>query len=579
MAKPDYSKDILYDKVGLLRMKDSFLKECEKSPQDRLAYVCNIFGSNEEHSKRLYEYASNHWLSISSPILSYDNNNKNKLPISCYLSVIPDNIEGIINTLSETNNLSISGGGVSLKLNLRSPSEKSLGVITHIKTYDSCVLAFKQGNRRGSYAMYLDIDHPEILEFIDLRRPTGDYNMRCLNIHHGINISDKFMNIIYNCTKDNGYIDDWELIDPHDKKVKAVVSAKHLWQRIIETRLQTGEPYMCFIDTCNRYMNPLQKNKGLQIQQSNLCSEIIVPTNDKRSALCCLASLNLEYYDDWKSKEIFISDVMEMLDNVLNVFIEKTKNKPLFERLLVSAINEKNIGIGVLGFHAYLQKHMLSIESDYTKQINKEMFSFISKTTDKYNIILGKKRGSPKDIIESGKRFSYTMAIAPTATTSIIMGNTSPSIEPYKANIYRQDTSSGSSYNKNKYLEKLLISKGFGEKLQAKIWNNILMNDGSVQKLPETIVSYNEKQIFKTFIEIDQEKLLDLAIERQKYIDQSQSLTFCFDPNINVIDLHKIHLKAWKCGIKTLYYCRSAKVSSADKLGDQNSFECLSCQS
>lgn len=579
MATVDYSKDILYDNVGILRMKDSYLKNDEKSPQERLVYVSNIFGSNKEHSKRLYYYASNHWLSFSSPILSFNKDKKNSLPISCYLSTIPDNIEGIINTLSETNYLSVSGGGVSLKVNLRSPSNKSLGAITHIKTYDSCVLAFKQGNRRGSYAIYLDIDHPEILEFIDLRRPTGDYNMRCLNIHHGVNISDKFMRIIEKCTIDNSVNDDWDLIDPYDKKIKATVSAKSIWQRLIETRLQTGEPYICFTDTCNRYMNKYQKEKGFKIQQSNLCTEIIVPTTDKRSSLCCLSSLNLEYYDEWKLNEQFIEDVMEMLDNVLNVFIDRTKDNLFFERILSSAVNEKNIGIGVLGFHAYLQKNMISIESEEARNINKEIFSWLNLTIDKKNIKLGSIRGSPEDIKESGKRFSYTMAIAPTATTSIIMGNTSPSIEPYKANIYRQDTVSGSNFNKNKFLDKLLKEKDFGKNLMKKIWKNILMNDGSVYKLPDTILTPEEKKIFKTFIEIDQESLLILASDRQKYIDQGQSLTFCIDPNIKISKLHDLHLKAWKKEIKTLYYCRSAKVSSADKLNNDDEFSCISCQS
>lgn len=578
MAKADYSKDVLYDSVGLKRMKDSYLKSHENSPQDRLVSVCNFFGSNKEHSKRLYRYAKNHWLSLSSPLLGYDNSGKCSFPISCYLCYLPDNIEGIINNLSETNYLSVCGGGVSIKIGLRPPGEKSLGAISHIKTYDSSVLAYKQGTRRGSYAIYMDIDHPEILEFIDLRRPTGDYNMRCLNIHHAVNIPDSFMKIIEKCSKNSKANDDWPLVDKNTGKILEIVSAKKIWERIIETRLQTGEPYICFIDTCNKYMNPFQRKKGFKILQSNLCSEVIVPTNETRSSLCCLASLNLEYYKDWENNRIFIRDVMEMLDNVLNLYIKKAEGNPFLSRVVDSAKKEKNIGIGVMGFHAYLQKNNIPFESRAANIFNKKFFSWLHKTTNDINLDLGRERGSPEDIMGSGKRFSYTIAIAPTATTSIIMGNTSPSIEPYKANIYRQDTVSGSFYNKNKYLEELFKSKDFGDKLREKIWKSIIMNDGSVQKLPDTIVSPFEKKVFKTFIEIDQQALVDLAAERQPYIDQGQSFTLCLSPDTTVRKLHELHFNSWKQGLKTMYYCRSAKVSSADKLSAEDPFSCVSCQ-
>lgn len=577
MAIPDFNKDKLYDEVGILRMRDSYLKNGETSPQERLVKVCNYFGTRDSHSKRLYEYASNHWLSLSSPLLGFDKDKKTSLPISCYLCYLPDNLQGIISTLSEVNNLSVCGGGVSIKIGLRSPSEKSMGAITHIKTYDSCVLAYKQGSRRGSYAMYLDINHPEILQFIDIRRPTGDYNMRCLNIHHAVNISDDFMKIIEKCMNDSSANDDWPLIDPHTKMITEVVSAKALWQRIIDTRMQTGEPFLCFIDTCNKFMNPYQKKKGFKIEQSNLCTEVIVPTNETRSSLCCLASLNMEYYDEWKNNKQFVGDVMEMLDNVLDEFICKAKS-PLFDRILDSAHKERNIGIGIMGFHAYLQKHMIPIESEQASDINIKVFGWLRDTCDEYNKLLGSLRGTPNDIEGSGNRFSYTIAVAPTATTSIIMGNTSPSIEPFKANVYRQDTISGSQYNKNKFLEQMFIKKGFGPKLRSKIWTSIIMNDGSVQHLPETIVDNHEKKVFKTFIEIDQHKLIELAAERQKFIDQGQSVNLCFHPDVHVKVLHKIHFDAWKLGLKTLYYCRSSKISSADKLSAEDPFACVSCQ-
>ena len=585
MAVADFSKDLLYEEVGLRRMKDSYLKNGETSPQERLVKICNIFGSNDSHRKRLYKYTSNHWLSLSTPILCYEEDNKYSFPISCYLCYLDDNIPSIISNLSETNFLSVCGGGVSVKIGLRSKSSKSTGSLAHIKTYDSSVLAYKQGSRRGSYAVYMDINHPEIIEFIDMRKPTGDHNIRCMNIHHAINITDDFMKIIEQCTYDATFKDDWDLIDPHTNKVVKTVSARILWQRIIDTRMQTGEPFLCFIDTCNEFMNKYQKEKGMKINQSNLCTEIIVPTNPNRSSLCCLSSLNMEYYDEWKGNEEFIYDVMEMLDNVLRVFINKAFSnnfsRELLDKVLSSAINEKNIGIGLMGFHSYLQKKMVSIESDDAKKVNIEVFSWLKDTTDKCNVSLGHLRGSPLDIAKSNKRFSYTMAVAPTATTSIIMGNTSPSTEPYRANIYRQDTISGSQFNKNKHLNNLLISKGYGPKLIEKIWHSIIMNDGSVQHLSDNLLSKEEKDIFKTFIEIDQLKLVELAADRQQYIDQGQSLNLTFDPDADVSILHKAHFNAWKLKLKTLYYCRSAKVSSADKLvlDDVKFRTCTSCES
>lgn len=584
MAVPNFKKDTLYDSLGLRRMVDSYLKKNESSPQERLATVSNLFGTDENHSRRLYKYASNHWLSFSTPILNYDEDNKTSYPISCYLVYLPDKIEEIILTQAETNWASVCGGGVSIKTDMRSYSKKSVGVMTHLKTYDSNVSAFKQGTRRGSYAIYMDIDNPEIEQFIDMRRSTGDYNMRCLNIHHAVNISDKFMSIIDNFSSDNSkddISDDWELVDPTTKEIKSIISAKYLWQKILNIRMETGEPYICYIDTCNKYMNSYQKQKGLKINQSNLCTEIIVPTDRHRSSLCCLASLNMEYYDKWCGNEKFIQDVMEMLDNVINKFIIKAEfnktHKFFFNRVLESAKNERNIGMGILGFHSYLQSKCISIEDNAANEININLFKWLKHTTEKYNKILGSKRGSPNDIIESGNRFAYTMAVAPNATSSIIMGNTSPSIEPYTANIYRQDTTSGSGFNKNKNLEKLFIEKGFGQKLREKLWSNIIINNGSVQHLQDVFLTKHEKNVYKTFIEIDQMKLIKLASERQQYIDQAQSINICLTPDVSKNILHDIHLKAWKLGLKTLYYCRSTKIASADKL---NTFEiCESCQS
>lgn len=580
MAIPNYEMDSLYDEVGMKRMKDSYMKPGENSPQDRLVNVCNFFGSNSEHSKRLYEYSSKHWISFSTPILSFDPSSRHALPISCYLCYVDDTVEGLIGTLAETNFMSVSGGGVSVMVDLRGPGPKSTGAIPHIKTYDSCVMAYKQGTRRGSTAVYMNMDHPEILNFLDIRRPTGDYNMRCLNIHNAVNISDKFMEIIENCEKNPNFDDSWELIDVKTKNVTEVVSARRLWERILENRMETGEPYISYIDACNRHMNKHQKEKGMSIKQSNLCTEIIVPTDSERSSLCCLASLNIEKYDEWESlTDEIVGDVLEMLDNVLTVFENRAKNKIHLKKVLRSAREERNVGLGVLGFQAFLQKIGFAMESEEASRFNVELFSKIRNSCDFHNQRLGRERGSPSDISESGNRFAYTMAIAPTATTSIIMGNTSPSIEPFRANVYRQDTVSGSQFNKNKFLERLFVSKGFGENLRKKIWTSVTMNRGSVAHLPSGIVSEHEKKIFKTFHEIDQNVLIDLAADRQKFIDQGQSVSLTFHPDEKISKVHDVHMRAWRKGLKTLYYCRSFKVSDADALAGDDPFAgCVSCQ-
>jgi ribonucleoside-diphosphate reductase alpha chain len=423
----------------------------------------------------------------------------------------------------------------------------------------------------------LDIDHPDIIPFLEMRKETGDHNIRCLNLHHGINFSDKFMQLIEKCGQSN--VDDsWPLIDPHTKIVKKIVSARQLWQLYLTTRLRTGEPYQCMIDTCNKMMPSFQKEKGLSIKQSNLCSEIILPTDENRTAVCCLSSLNIEKYDEWKDDKQFIHDTAEMLDNCLKMFIQIAPDG--LKRAKFSAQQENSIGIGALGWHAYLQKHMIPIESKEARDLNVEIFSYIKSKVDEANFKLGSERGSPPDAIGTGRRFSCTMAIAPNATTSIIMGNTSPSIEPFRANAYRQDTISGSNLNKNKYLNTLLSSKPNID--LDKIWIEILTNGGSVQNLD--CLSDFEKSVFKTAFEIDQNVLLQLASDRQKFIDQSQSLNLFLNPGISKKLLHDLHLKAWKIGLKTLYYCRSTKLTSADTLSSEKpkickrGQECVACE-
>ncbi|NBX50763.1 ribonucleotide-diphosphate reductase subunit alpha, partial [bacterium] len=479
----DYSRDSLFDILGIKRLQESYMREDETSPQQRFAFVSKQFGTNEKHAQRLYEYSSKHWLSYSTPILSFGRSARG-LPISCFLPYLHDSSAGLVDTLSEVNWLSMLGGGVGIGIGIRSADDKSVGVMPHLRTYDASSLAYRQGRtRRGSYAAYLDISHPDILIFLEMRKPTGDPNMRAMNLHHGINIPDEFMEIIERCMKDHEAKDDWALKDPHNGEVREIVSAKELWMKIMDLRMHTGEPYLHFIDTSNRLMPEFQKKLGLSIKQSNLCSEIILPTDKERTAVCCLSSLNLEYYDEWKDDPFFLRDVAEMLDNVLQYFIDNAPDS--ISRAKYSAERERSIGIGALGFHAYLQKQNIPFEGVMAKSINNQIFKHIREGLNDANQKLGTLRGEALDARGTGQRFSHLMAIAPNASSSIIMGNTSPSIEPYRANAYRQDTLSGAHLNKNKYLD--LIIKSEAEKhpdgWYDETWSSIIANDGSVQHL------------------------------------------------------------------------------------------------
>jgi len=562
--KVDYSRDGLFDELGLKRLKESYMREDETSPQERFAYVSKAFGSNPEHSQRLYEYSSRHWLSYSTPILSFGRS-KRGLPISCFLPYLDDSAEGLVDCLSEVNWLSMLGGGVGIGIGIRSADDKSVGVMPHLRTYDASSLAYRQGRtRRGSYAAYLDISHPDISIFLEMRKPTGDPNMRTLNLHHGINITDDFMELIEKCMLDHEQDDSWHLRDPHSGEIRDTISARELWQRILEIRMHTGEPYLHFIDTSNRAMPEFQKKLGLSIKQSNLCSEIILPTDKERTAVCCLSSLNLEYYDEWSKDELFLKDVAEMLDNVLQYFIDNAPDP--VSRAKYSAQQERSIGIGALGFHAFLQKNNLAWESALATAANHRMFKHIRKGLDKANLELGSERGEAPDAKGTGRRFSSMLAIAPNASSSIIMGNTSPSIEPFRANAYRQDTLSGSALNRNKYLDKIIKEKCNADTSldYDEIWSSIIANDGSVQHLD--ILDDWQKDVFKTSMEIDQRWLVEHAADRQDYIDQAQSLNLFFRPDVNIKYLHAVHFMAWKKGLKTLYYCRSEKLAKADKV-------------
>ena len=561
----DYSRDGLFDELGIKRLRESYMKEDEVSPQERFAYVSAQFGSNTDHAQRLYEYSSRHWLSYSTPILSFGRS-KRGLPISCFLPYLDDSAEGLVNTLSEVNWLSMLGGGVGIGLGIRSADDKSVGIMPHLRTYDASSLAYRQGRtRRGSYAAYLNISHPDIISFLEMRKPTGDPNMRTLNLHHGINITDDFMQLIEQAMLDPDMDDGWDLRDPHSNEIRERVSARELWQRILEMRMQTGEPYLHFIDASNRAMPDFQKKLGLQIQQSNLCSEIILPTNKERTAVCCLSSLNLEYYDDWKTDKLFLRDVAEMLDNVLQYFIDNAPSA--IGRAIYSATQERSIGIGALGWHAYLQKNNLAWESPMAVGRNHQIFKHIRTGLDHANLELGTLRGEAPDCAGTGRRFAHVMAIAPNASSSILMGNTSPSIEPLRANAYRQDTLSGSMLNKNKWLDRIIQEKCAADsKLDYnELWASIIANDGSCQHLTDVLDDWT-RSVFKTSMEIDQRWLVQHAADRQAYIDQAQSLNLFFRPDANVKYIHAVHFQAWKSGLKTLYYCRSEKIGKADKV-------------
>ena len=560
----DFSRDSLFDELGIKRLKESYMKEDETSPQERFAYVSKTFGSNQDHSQRLYEYSSKHWLSYSTPILSFGRS-KRGLPISCFLPYLDDSAEGLVNTLSEVNWLSMLGGGVGIGLGIRSADDKSVGIMPHLRTYDASSLAYRQGRtRRGSYAAYLDISHPDILMFLEMRKPTGDQNMRCQNLHHGINITDDFMHLIEQAMLDPTFDDTWNLKDPHSGEVRDHISAKELWQRILEIRMQTGEPYLHFIDTSNAAMPEFQKKLGLSIKQSNLCSEIILPTDKERTAVCCLSSLNLEYFDEWKNDKLFLRDTAEMLDNVLQYFIDNAPDA--IGRAKFSAKRERSIGIGALGFHAYLQRNSLAWESALATSANNRMFKHISEGLNEANLQLGKERGEALDCVGTGRRFAHVMAVAPNASSSILMGNTSPSVEPFRANAYRQDTLSGSYLNKNKHLDRIIkeMCDADTELDYNEIWSSIIANDGSIQHL-EFLDDWT-KSVYKTSMEIDQRWLIDHAAHRQIYIDQAQSINLFFRPDANVKYLHAVHFQAWKQKLKTLYYCRSEKLAKADKV-------------
>ncbi len=560
----DHSRDAYLTVFGKATLDDRYLLPGE-SYQDLFARVASYYGDDQAHAQRLYDYISKLWFMPATPVLSNGGTSRG-LPISCFLNEATDSLNGIVDLWNENVWLAARGGGIgSYWGNLRSIGEKvgangkTSGIVPFIRVQDSLSLAISQGSlRRGSAASYLPIDHPEIEEFIELRRPTGgDPNRKALNLHHGILITDAFMRAV---EKDA----DWALLSPKDKAVIRIVSARHLWIRILTARVETGEPYIVFIDHVNRAIPEHHKLAGLSVKTSNLCSEITLPTGKdlhgkERTAVCCLSSLNLEYFHQWKDHPLFIEDVMRFLDNVLQDFIDKAPDS--MARAKYSATRERSVGLGVMGLHSFLQQNNIPIESVMAKVWNRKMFSHIKSQCDAASVVLAEERGACPDAADFGimERFSNKIAIAPTASISIICGGASPGIEPIAANVFTHKTLSGSFRVGNQYLEKVLEQYG---KNNDETWSSITLRGGSVQHLD--FLSDHEKLVFKTAFELDQRWLIDLAADRTPYVCQAQSLNVFIPADIHKRDLHQIHYMAWKRGVKSLYYCRSLSIQRAE---------------
>ena len=587
--KIDYSKDKLLTEFSMKTLQDRYMIPGESSPQEAFARAATAFSDDEDHAQRLYDYASNLWFMFATPVLS-NGGTERGMPISCFLNYVEDSREGITDHYTENAYLSSFGGGIGGSWSdVRSQGTKtskgseSTGAIPFMKVVDAEMLAFSQGiTRRGSYAGYMHISHPEVEEFLDMRKPTGgDTNRKCLNLHHGVVISDKFMETIHRATKEENFNDDWELIDPHSGEVKKVVSARTLWVKILQNRMETGEPYLMFEDAVNAELPEFQKKKGLYVNHSNLCSEITLATNEERTAVCCLSSVNLEYFDEWSKVPAFIPDLIRMLDNVLDHFIKKAP--PQMHKAVYSAMRERSIGLGAMGFHAYLQKNNIPFEGMWANTANIEMFEHIKNHALLETRRLAVERGACPDDDSCEVRNAHLLAIAPNASSSIICGNTSPSIEPFRANAYTQKTKSGSYLQKNKYLDMILKDKCKSEQEYEEVWRSIVANKGSVQHL--NILSEQQKEVYKTAVEINQSWVVEHASNRQPYICQSQSVNLFFPPDVNKGDLHNVHMLAWAKNLKTLYYLRSEAISRADNVTSQAKREiifeqqdCLSCE-
>jgi ribonucleoside-diphosphate reductase alpha chain len=562
----DPSRDALLTEFGKDTLTDRYLLPGEDY-QDLFARVADAYADDQDHAQRLYDYISRLWFMPATPVLSNGGTGRG-LPISCYLNSVDDSLEAIVSTWNENVWLASRGGGIGTYWgNVRGIGEpvglngKTSGIIPFVRVMDSLTLAISQGSlRRGSAACYLDVSHPEIEEFLEIRKPSGDFNRKALNLHHGVLLSDAFMEAVRAG-------EPWDLKSPKDGSVRATVDARSLFQKLVETRLATGEPYIVFSDTVNRMMPKHHRDLGLKVSTSNLCSEITLPTGrdhlgNDRTAVCCLSSLNLETWDQWNGDKVFIEDVMRFLDNVLQDYIDRAPDE--MARAKYSASRERSVGLGVMGFHSFLQMKAIGFESPMAKVWNLKMFKHISAAANEASMVLAEERGACPDAEEMGamERFSCKMAIAPTASISIICGGTSACIEPIPANIYTHKTLSGSFVVKNPYLQKLLASKS---KDSTNVWNSILEKGGSVQHLD--FLSPEEKAVYKTSFEIDQRWLLEFAADRTPFIDQAQSLNLFIPADVDKWDLAMLHFQAWEKGIKSLYYLRSKSVQRAGFAG------------
>jgi len=585
----DRSRDALLTDFGKTTLEDRYLLPGE-SYQDMFARVATAYADDADHAQRIYDYISNLWFMPATPVLSNGGADRG-LPISCFLNAVPDSLEGIQGVWNENVALASNGGGIGTYWGgVRSIGEKvkgagqTSGIIPFIRVMDSLTLAISQGSlRRGSAAVYLDIHHPEIEEFLEIRKPSGDFNRKSLNLHHGISITDEFMEAV----RDGAM---FGLRSPKTGEVVREVDARSLWQKILEIRLQTGEPYLIFSDTVNRAMPQHQRELGLSVRQSNLCSEIMLHTGKDhlgkdRTAVCCLSSVNAEKFMEWRDHPTFVEDVMRFLDNVLEDFIERAP--PAMEHAIYAAMRERSVGLGLMGFHSFLQAMNVPFESALAKSWNMRLFKHLRRECDKASRTLAAERGPCPDAADRGvmERFSHKLAIAPTASISIICGGTSAGIEPIPANIYTHKTLSGTFAVRNPYLESLLEARGQNT---AQVWDSILANEGSVQHLD--CLTQDEKDVFKTAFEIDQRWVIELAADRTPDICQSQSVNVFLPGDVDKWDLHMLHWQAWERGCKSLYYLRSKSVQRAAHAGGENVQaeqidvprtdyeECLACQ-
>ncbi len=562
----DRSRDALLTDFGRETLRDRYLLPGE-SYQDLFARVAAAYADDAEHAQRLYDYISRLWFMPATPVLSNGGTGRG-LPISCYLNSVSDSLEGIVGTWNENVWLAARGGGIGTYWgHVRGIGEpvglngKTSGIIPFVRVMDSLTLAISQGSlRRGSAAVYLDVNHPEIEEFLEIRKPSGDFNRKALNLHHGVLITDAFMEAV----RDGAT---WDLVSPKSGEQRQTVDARGLFTKIVETRLATGEPYIVFIDHVNDHMPKHQRDLGLKVSTSNLCSEITLPTGTDhlgkdRTAVCCLSSLNLEMWDDWSGDKRFIEDVMRFLDNVLQDYIDRAP--PEMERARYASMRERSVGLGVMGLHSFFQARGIAFEGAMAKSWNMKIFRHIRAQVDEASMQLAVERGPCPDAADMGvmERFSCKMAIAPTASISIITGGTSACIEPIPANIYTHKTLSGSFSIKNPFLEKLLVAKS---KNSDAVWNSILEMGGSVQHLD--FLTPDEKAVYRTAFEIDQRWLLELAGDRTPYIDQAQSLNLFIPADVEKWDLLMLHFRAWELGIKSLYYLRSKSIQRAGFAG------------